>query len=44
MLASFSVFAQHPAGDIVDADIYAMIDKNVADTPHADPVFDDMGN
>lgn len=44
LLASFSAFAHHPAEDIVDADIYAMIDENVADTPHADLVFDDMGN
>jgi hypothetical protein len=39
-----SVFAHHPAADIVDPEIYAMIDENVADTPHADMVFDDMGN
>jgi hypothetical protein len=35
--------AHHPAEDIVDPDIYAMIDENVSDTPHADMVFDDMG-
>ena len=44
MLASFSAFAHHPAEDIVDEDVYLMIDENVADTPHADLVFDDMGN
>ena len=36
-------FAHHPAEDIVDPDIYAMIDALVADTPHADLVFDDDG-
>lgn len=44
MLASFSAFAHHPAEGIVDEEIWAMIDENVADTPHADLVFDDMGN
>jgi hypothetical protein len=43
MLASFSAFAHHPAADIVDEDIYAMIDENVADTPHADLDFSAMG-
>ena len=38
------VFAHHPAEAIVDPEIYAMIDENVADTPHADLVLDDMGN
>ena len=41
---SASSFAHHPAADIVDADIYDMIDANVADTPHADLTFDDMGS
>lgn len=36
-------FAHHPAADIVDPEIYAMIDENVSDTPHADLVFDEMG-
>lgn len=36
--------AHHPAEDIVDADIYAMIDEMVADTPHATLEFDDMNN
>lgn len=43
MLASFSAFAHHPAEDIVDEDIYLMIDENVADTPHADLDFSSMG-
>lgn len=42
-MASASAFAHHPAADIVDPEIYAMIDENVADTPHADLTFDDMG-
>ncbi len=42
-LASNAGFAHHPAEDMVDPEIYAMIDENVADTPHADMVFDDMG-
>ncbi len=44
LFASVSAFAHHPAADIVDPEIYEMIDDNVADTPHADLVFDDMGS
>jgi hypothetical protein len=36
-------WSHHPAADIVDPEIYAMIDSLVADTPHADLVFSDMG-
>jgi len=43
LFASSSAFAHHPAADIVDPEIYSMIDANVADTPHADLTFDDMG-
>lgn len=43
MLASFSAFAHHPAADIVDEDIYLMIDANVVDTPHAGLDFTSMG-
>jgi hypothetical protein len=43
-IGSTSVFAHHPAADIVDPDIYAMIDENVSETPHADMTFDDMNN
>ncbi len=43
-MAGTSVHAHHPAADIVDPEIYAMIDENVADTPHADLTFDDMGS
>ena len=42
-LASTAAFAHHPAADRVDPEIYAMIDENVSDTPHADMTFDDMG-
>ena len=42
-MAASPVFAHHPAEDIVDTEIYAMIDEMVADTPHADLVFDEMG-
>lgn len=44
LLTSFSAFAHHPAEDIVDPEIYEMIDLNVADTPHADLDFTDMGS
>lgn len=40
-LAASSALAHHPAADIVDPDIYAMIDEMVSDTPHVDLVFDD---
>ncbi|MBT8448186.1 MAG: hypothetical protein KJO69_00760 [Gammaproteobacteria bacterium] len=38
------VFAHHPAADIVDPEIYAMIDENTADSPHADLDVDTMGS
>ncbi len=41
-MASTAAFAHHPAADIVDADVYEMIDENVSDV-HADMTFDDMG-
>ena len=40
-LAATPVLAHHPAADMVDAEIYAMIDELVSDTPHATMVFDD---
>jgi hypothetical protein len=43
MLASFSAFAHHPAEDIIDEDVWAMVDENVADTPHADLDLSAMG-
>ena len=42
-ITTTNVFAHHPAVDIVDADIYAMIDSLVADSPHATMTFDEMG-
>jgi len=47
MLAALLLFlplqaiAHHPAADIVDEEIYAMIDSMVADTPHAALVFEE---
>jgi len=38
-----AAFAHHPAADIVDPEIYEMIDENVSDT-HAEMTFDDMGS
>ena len=43
LVAAPAAFAHHPAADIVDPEIYALIDSMVADTPHADLVFTDMG-
>ena len=43
-MTTTAAFAHHPAADIVDPEIYSMIDDNVADTPHADLVLDDMGS
>jgi len=40
---SMPAWSHHPAADIVDPDIYAMIDALVADTPHAELDFTDMG-
>jgi len=36
-------FGHHAAEGIVDEEIYEMIDSMVADTPHADLIFDDLG-
>ena len=41
--ASTAAFAHHPAADIVDPEIYLMIDDNVSEV-HADMEFDDMGS
>jgi hypothetical protein len=38
-----AAFAHHPAAEIVDPEIYAMIDENVSDT-HAELTLDDMGS
>jgi hypothetical protein len=41
-MGSSTAFAHHPAADIVDPEIYEMIDENVSDV-HAAMTFDDMG-
>jgi hypothetical protein len=43
LLASAPVLAHHAAEGIIDDEIYAMIDAMVADTPHAELDFSDMG-
>jgi hypothetical protein len=43
LFASAAAFAHHPTADVVDPEVYENIDENVADTPHADLVLDDMG-
>ena len=43
IINSSPVLAHHPAADIVDEEIYENIDSMVADTPHADMTFDEMG-
>ena len=43
LLASGNLYAHHPAADVVDEDIYEMIDLMVEDTPHATLTFDEMG-
>lgn len=40
-LATSPVLAHHPAADMVDEEIYAVIDELVSDTPHATLVFDE---
>ncbi len=37
-------FAHHPAADMVDAEIYALIEEMVSETPHADLEFISMGS
>ena len=37
-----TAMAHHPAADIVDPEIYEMIDENVSDV-HREMTFDDMG-
>jgi hypothetical protein len=43
LIFSTNSYAHHPAEDIVDEEIYEMIDSMVADTPHATLTFDEMG-
>lgn len=42
-MAAVSDLGHHPAADIVDPEIYLMIDEMVADTSYVDMTFDDMG-
>ncbi|MCK5673259.1 MAG: hypothetical protein KAH95_07770 [Spirochaetales bacterium] len=42
IILSTSAFAHHPAADMVDPDVYAMIEENISDV-HLDMTFDDMG-
>jgi len=42
-LASSNLYAHHPAADVVDDEIYEMIDLMVEDTPHATLTFEEMG-
>jgi hypothetical protein len=43
-IAATPVLAHHAAEDIIDEEIWAMIDSLVADTPHAELSFEDMGS
>ena len=43
IFGSTNLYAHHPAADIVDEEIYEMIDSMVEDTPHATLTFDEMG-
>ncbi len=42
LAASTNIYAHHPAADIVDPDVYAMIEENISDV-HLAMTFDDMG-
>jgi len=42
-ISSTPVLAHHPAADMVDAEIYDMIDRMVANTPHATLDFEEIG-
>lgn len=44
LLIPVLTFAHHPAADMVDEEIYGLIDEMVSDTPHADLEFIDMGS
>ena len=43
-LFAYPVIAHHAAQDILDEEIWLMIDEMVADTPHADIDFDSVGS
>jgi len=42
LLSSASAYAHHPAADMVDPEVYAMIEENISDA-HLALDFDDMG-
>ena len=42
-LTTLPLFAHHMAEDVVDEEVYAMIDDIVAETPHAELVVEDLG-
>jgi len=42
LLASGNLYAHHPAADIIDPDVYAMIEENISEV-HLNMTFDDMG-
>jgi len=42
LLSSASAYAHHPAVDMVDPDVYAMIEENISEA-HLALDFDDMG-
>ena len=43
LFASANAFAHHPAVDMVDPDVYSMIEENISDM-HLSLTFDDMGS
>jgi len=42
LVASTNLYAHHPAAEIVDPEIYALIEENISDV-HLAMTFDDMG-
>lgn len=42
LLVGANAYAHHPAADIVDPEVYEMIDENISDA-HLALTFDDMG-
>jgi hypothetical protein len=42
LAASTNLYAHHPAVDMVDPDVYAMIEENISDV-HLAMTFEDMG-
>ena len=42
LLVAVTSYAHHPAADIVDLDVYAMIEENISEV-HLNMTFEDMG-